>query len=450
MKKQEFIPKEKRTAPFYTLQSAEQIGISQEYAVRTGSASWPVYSNPYFSFCIIVTDESLRDVDVEIEKKSEFTDVCVRPREADIPMKQISGQTVSISLRIGERAVLEYDRNLNSAVYILTEHRIKKPENATICFERGQVCDIGKKELHSGDIVYIEDGAIVSGVFYSRMADDITITGNGILYGGNWHLPEENGAENAIETILGQRIRIEGITVLDYGSWHIVPVACRDVTIQDVNVLGNTITGDGIDLVGCENIEIDHCFVRANDDCISIKGEAYQDPSGCADCRNIRVHDCLFWNAEFGNALEIGYETQCDEIRDIRFEDCTILHCEYEGNQSGGCLTIHDADRAHIHDVFYRNIEIEDAQEKFIDLKVLDSKYSHDRTRGRVDHIYYDNIRITGGRFPVSILRGYEMAHELSRPDQIFFRNIQVLSQKIEDACELRMVVELCDEVKFV
>jgi len=38
----------------------------------------------------------------------------------------------------------------------------------------------------------------------------------------------------------------------------------------------------------------------------------FQDPSGCTDVKHILVEDCLFWNAEFGNTLEIGYETRND------------------------------------------------------------------------------------------------------------------------------------------
>ena len=49
-------------------------------------------------------------------------------------------------------------------------------------------------ELNSDETVYIEYGAVVSGRIYSRMADRVRILGKGILYGGNWHAWDENGA----------------------------------------------------------------------------------------------------------------------------------------------------------------------------------------------------------------------------------------------------------------
>ena len=167
------------------------------------------------------------------------------------------------------------------------------------------------------------------------------------------------------------------------------------------------------------------------------------------DVKNILVEHCVLWNAEPGNAVEIGYEVRCDEISDITFRDLDIVHCEYEGNQSGGVLTIHNADRAHIHDIVYEDIRVEDAQEKFVDIKVLDSKYSLDRKRGSVENIYFRNVEILNGHFPVSIIRGFEMHTEMSRPRNIYFDNVVVLGKQVESPSDLHMVVELSDDILF-
>ena len=53
---------------------------------------------------------------------------------------------------------------------------------------------------------------------------------------------------------LGDDIRIQGITIVDSGVWNLVPGACRNVSICDVNILSRLVTGDGIDIVGCENV----------------------------------------------------------------------------------------------------------------------------------------------------------------------------------------------------
>jgi len=70
------------------------------------------------------------------------------------------------------------------------------------------------------------------------------------------------------------------------------------------------------------------------------------------------------------------------------------LFCGYEGYQSGSCISIHNADRAFVHDIYYENLIFENAQEKFVDFKIFDSKYSFDKTRGKIKDIYFKNIKL--------------------------------------------------------
>ena len=446
MKKQEYVPREIREKPLYELESVEDIPVSELYQVKVNGKEQRVYHTEFFDFVSFLEENEKAEVEISVNEP--FQKAVIRPTASQIPFEE-DGNKISISLPAGKRVTLELDDKLESPLYILPGKYVQKPENATYVFESGKAYNVGCLQLKSDETVYIEHGAVVSGRIYSRMADRVRILGNGILYGGNWHAWDENGAEQLIVPVLGEDIEIRGITLLDGGSWHIVPTACKNVLIEDVNVLGKVITGDGIDIVGSENVVVRNCFVRANDDCISIKAEEFQDPSGCADVKNILVEDCIFWNAEFGNTLEIGYETRCDEISDVVFRNCDVVHCQYEGNQSGGVLTIHNADRAHVHNIVYENIRIEDAQEKFIDIKTLDSKYSRDRERGMVNDILFRNIEITGGGFPVSIIRGFEMKNEVCRPHGFYFDNVVIHGEKVMSPGELHMVVELSDDLKF-
>ena len=446
MKKQEYVPRELREKPLYELESVEDIPVSELYQVKVNGKEQRVYHTEFFDFVSFLEENEKAEVEISVNEP--FQKAVIRPTASQIPFEE-DGNKISISLPAGKRVTLELDDKLESPLYILPGKYVQKPENATYVFESGKAYNVGCLQLKSDETVYIEYGAVVSGRIYSRMADRVRILGNGILYGGNWHAWDENGSEQLIVSVLGEDIEIRGITLLDGGSWHIVPTACKNVLIEDVNVLGKVITGDGIDIVGSENVVVRNCFVRANDDCISIKAEEFQDPSGCADVKNILVEDCIFWNAEFGNTLEIGYETRCDEISDVVFRNCDVVHCQYEGNQSGGVLTIHNADRAHVHDIVYENIRIEDAQEKFIDIKTLDSKYSRDRERGMVNDILFRNIEITGGGFPVSIIRGFEMKNEVCRPHGFYFDNVVIHGKRMMSPGELHMVVELSNELKF-
>lgn len=449
MNKQQYIPCQARKTPLYELQSVDDLETSLLYAVKINGEEKKVYGNEFFHFVNPVVDK-IKDtvLRIEVAVKKPFEHVCIRPQNVQIPVAR-DGERISFSLPADQKIVVELDEDLLCPLYILPSEKIERPERVTYDFQKGKAYNIGCLELQSGDVVYLEEGTVVSGRIHSRMASHIKIIGNGILYGGNWHEWDKNSGEQLIVPVLGDDIEIRGINLLDGGSWHIVPTACRNVRVENVNIMGKVITGDGLDIVGCEHVVVRGCFIRANDDCISIKAVEFQDPSGCADVRHVLVENCLFWNAEFGNVLEIGYETRCDEITDVVFRNCEILHCEYEGNQSGGVLTIHNADRAFVHDIHYENIRIEDAQEKFIDIKTLDSKYSRDRKRGMISDIWFSDIEITEGIFPVSIVRGFEMTDEICRPHNFHFDNITICGQKVSSVNELRMVKELSDGFYF-
>lgn len=311
MNKQVYVPRPIKESPLYELKSVDDIKKSELYSVRIDGTERDVYHTEFFDFVYAVKEKE--EINVEIEVSKPFEKVVIRPYSSKVNFKT-ENTKITFSMTGKERAIVELDDALESPLYILLGEYIPCPEKADYVFESGKAYNIGALELTSNQVVYIEEGAVVSGYFKSRMADNIKICGNGIVYGGNWHKWDENSGEQLIVPVLGENIEIRGITLLDGGSWHIVPVACKNVLIEDVNILGKVITGDGIDIVGCENVTIRNCFIRANDDCISVKAVEFQDPSGCTDVKNILVENCLFWNAEFGNTLEIQEWSDNDNV----------------------------------------------------------------------------------------------------------------------------------------
>ena len=67
--------------------------------------------------------------------------------------------------------------------------------------------------------------------------------------------------------------------------------------------------------------------------------------------------------------------------------------------------------------------------------------------RGRIEDIYFKDIKVLNGPFPVSIIRGYEMRLEESRPERIYFDNIEILGQKCNSVLDMHMVVELAHKI---
>ena len=67
---------------------------------------------------------------------------------------------------------------------------------------------------------------------------------------------------------------------------------------------------------------------------------------------NLRVENCVLWN-DWGKCLEIGAETKANELFDINFRNCEIVHV------TGSVLDCMNVDYGDVHDVSYENISIE-------------------------------------------------------------------------------------------
>ncbi len=101
-------------------------------------------------------------------------------------------------------------------------------------------------------------------------------------------------------------------------------------------------------------MRISGCCLHNGDDNIAIKaicnksGQDDRVPLGFPDedwdrtVEDVVVSGCMFYNTHGGSAMEIGYETITDHIRNIRFEDIDVLAV----HQFGSVFGIHNGDRA--------------------------------------------------------------------------------------------------------
>lgn len=333
--------------PLFEIHDFSELPKSPRYTLYCNGQEQTVYHTDSFDYAIVVRRDDA-PVSVEVCVSDSFKKAVLRPQSLEIPFDREENH-IRFSLPYKAKVSLELDNDLKRPLLILSSCYVApRSKGETYYFRKGQIYNVGNLELKSGESAYLEEGCVVCGRIYSNMADNVRVSGNGILYGGVWHKPDENGGRLMVSFYLGKHILVEGISVVDNGVWNVVPGACRDVIIRDVNIMSRLVTGDGIDIVGCEEVLVEDCFIRACDDCVCIKACALPGPAACCNVRDIKVRRCVLWNAEPGNALEIGYELRCNEVSDVVFEDCDIIHCEYEGNQSGGVLTINDDQCAQI------------------------------------------------------------------------------------------------------
>ncbi len=251
------------------------------------------------------------------------------------------------------------------------------------------------------------------------------------------------GCENA---------RIENLTMIEPSSWMLVLGGCDGVEIENVHQIGEVMSSDGIDIVGSRNVTVRNCFQRNNDDCIAVKAVNYheQGVDSSVDWRrnveNIVVEGCVFVNDRGGNAVEIGFETQCDSMKNITFRNCDVLSV----HGSGAAFSIHNGDCAIVENVLYKDIRVEHHYDKLIDLRVVDSVYRRDEAFGHIRNITFRNIRVYrqpyNMGYTTSIIGGINAQHAI---DNVVIEDFYYNEDKVTNADTLDLYVKHAHNIEF-
>lgn len=218
--------------PRFILKSVDELEKSTKYSVTCNGIERVVYHTDSFDYVVVVDNEAY---DLEISIHTPYEKLEIRPSSFGI-VPFVKGETVHIHLDEPRKFTVETDGGLHDALFVLCSHRIEKPADTTICFEKGKVYNVGVLTLKSNDTVYIEEGAVVSGCVYADHCDNISIVGNGIINGACWHLPDSNADRFFIYAKWCNNVLLKGFTAVDGPSWHVVPAACDHVVIDDMNI----------------------------------------------------------------------------------------------------------------------------------------------------------------------------------------------------------------------
>ena len=317
-----------------------------------------------------------------IKPEKPFEEVVIRPRSLGITPTVEDGVITFTLEKPAYFTVEPYGRH--NALHIFADPVCSEPipTGENVLYFGPGVHDVGQIELKSNQTLYLDAGAVVYACVTAMDAENIKILGRGILDNSRNKekvLFEYNAEDNeaAIDNVERQHtvqleyctnVVIEGITIRDSLVYNIRPIGCNNLHISNVKIIGCwRYNSDGIDMHNCVDVVIDNCFLRTFDDSICVKGfdcyyegdveEAvrqamYRNGKAYDVFKNVLVKNCTIWN-DWGKSLEIGAETRAEEICDIVFENCNIIHV------TGVALDCTNVDYADIHDIIYRDITVE-------------------------------------------------------------------------------------------
>ncbi|HNS49046.1 MAG TPA: glycosyl hydrolase family 28 protein [bacterium] len=120
------------------------------------------------------------------------------------------------------------------------------------------------------------------------------------------------------------RIRVEGVSLLNAPYWTLFFHGCRDVRVNRLRIENppETPNGDGIDIDCCRNILVSDCLVDSGDDCLTIRAHARPLGAHALACENVVVRNCVLSSP--CNAVRVG--VGAGEIRNCLISGLVIQH----------------------------------------------------------------------------------------------------------------------------
>lgn len=439
-----------------TWNAPEGFASDKYYQVKVNGVPIPVFDTPIASYAVFdMTDE----VKVEVSTMYDVRWVDIRPLRWGLKPNYTGDNSFSFNLKEPANLSLELNGRIRQQPLFIFAG---KPETAkpsrtdknVIWFEGGKLYKNVKLELQDNQTVYIEGGAVVQGFIFAEGKKNIKICGRGIL-DGSFNKTTEGNRNRFLNLKDCENSSIEGITLHNGTTWQVALFHCNQAEIKGIRIVSESASDDGMDIVRCTNVVIDDVFAHTKDDCVAIK--SHGDYPGDQPTDNILVKNCVFWNSIWGNAIEIGFELNSDEVKNIKFENIDVIHVE-----DGATFSIHNAGKAHVHGVTFENIRVEDSRQKLIDLAIFSSQYSpdgnrdpeynakyylsgawdgvqkipagteayHSKFRGAISEIAFKDIQIVGGLLPFSVFHGFDQQKNVSG---VRIENLTYMGKRLTD-----------------
>jgi hypothetical protein len=419
----------------------EDYPYANDFRVKLNDKESFVYDNRVAAYTIF---EISGKTTVEVQFYGKIYDVDIRPKSLNIIPRVADGK-VTFTLSKPCNISVEINKNLKRPLFVFANPtETEKPDKSdphVHYFEGGKVHRAGRIILKNNDIVYIEGGAVVKGSLFLDSIQNVHIYGHGILDGACVY---EKGQERMIEINRCENITVEGILINESKHWTAPCNKSKNITYRNMKVVSGNDWDDGVDIVSSQHVLVDGCFIRTKDDCIALKAGVnyYTDFYNQLPTKDVQVVNSVLWNAEWGNGLEIGFETRADTIQDVVFRNNDLIHVE--GPE--GTFTIHNGDRAVVRNVLYENIRVEDSRGILVDFKILDSQYSKDKDKGQIKDITFRNISIEEDIPLPSMLLGYDESHTI---ENVVFENFRENGRLLKSIEDLRATIQFSKNISF-
>jgi hypothetical protein len=420
---------------------------SEDYKVDAGGKPVFVYTAPvlrggpasfaYFDFSGSVT--------VSVASTRKIGTVKILPASYAIK-PTVSGNSISFTLSKPANLTIELNESTERPLHLFANPpEVDRPDPTSkdvIYFGPG-MHEVTTLRPKSGQTVYLAGGAILRAkippdekptqeknwkgnkvwatLLETGGAKDVKVRGRGVLDMGPlpWH------ARTAMWFGGSTDILVEGIIILDAPAWVVAMHNSTNVVIRNVKQICARENSDGIDICNSQDVLVEDCFLRNNDDDVCVKTIS---PPPAMESKNIVVRRCVVWN-DRARGLGITSETRAN-ISNVLFEDCDIIH-DFSGGGECAALAILVSDSGTMSDIRFENIRVEDCRNTLVNCWIGADMWGHDKTRGHIKGVTFKDIVVTGKTFPVMKLNGYDDAHLI---EDVRIENLRINGSPIRGA----------------
>ena len=273
--------------------------------------------------------------------------------------------------------------------------------------------------------VYLAPGAVVKAKLLVDGVENVRIIGRGIL----------DHPVRGIEVTDAKNVLIDGITVVNPDHYTVFGAGTKGLTVRNLKAFSCKGWSDGIDLMCCRDVQIDHVFLRNSDDCIALYNHRWNWWGGSG---NINVQNTVLW-ADIAHPINIGGhgdpESPVGEvIENLTFREIDILEHDEDDVPYQGCMAIDCGDNNRVRNVLFEDIRVESIQEgRLFHLNVRFNKKYDKAPGGGIENVTFRNVTYNGIGENRSLIQGFDSNRKV---EDVLFDNIVINGQRMKDLNE--------------
>lgn len=273
--------------------------------------------------------------------------------------------------------------------------------------------------------VYLAPGAVVKAKLLVDGVENVRIIGRGIL----------DHPVRGIEVTDAKNVLIDGITVVNPDHYTVFGAGTKGLTVRNLKAFSCKGWSDGIDLMCCRDVQIDHVFLRNSDDCIALYNHRWNWWGGSG---NINVQNAVLW-ADIAHPINIGGhgdpESPVGEvIENLTFRQIDILEHDEDDVPYQGCMAIDCGDNNRVRNVLFEDIRVESIQEgRLFHLNVRFNKKYDKAPGGEIENVTFRNVTYNGVGENRSLIQGFDGNRKV---ENVLFDNIVINGRRMKDLNE--------------